>query len=51
MDLRVVEAANWSIGYNWLEQHPNKLQPGGTGILVTFLLVHGPPGNDWVRLG
>jgi len=45
------EAAHWSLSYNRMEKHPTKVQPGGTGILITNWLAHHAlkPGNDpWV---
>jgi len=34
------EAAQWSLGYNWLEKHPLIVQPGGTGVAVFNRLAH-----------
>jgi len=53
MDWWMVGAGHWSMGYNWILKHLNKIQPGGTGILVTSLLAHQikKPGDDPISLG
>jgi len=46
------KAAHWSVGYNRIEKHPDKIQPGSTRILVTNLLTHRAqkPGDNPVSL-
>ncbi len=47
------EAAQWSLSYSHLEKHPTEVQLGGSGILLTNLLVHCTqwPDNDSTGLG
>jgi len=47
---RLVESVHWSVGYNHLERHPSKVQPGGTGRDTHHnLMAHCTlgPGDDW----